>query len=37
MKKQYVKPVVAKKASVKSITCMACSVGGNGRSHCLRA
>lgn len=37
MKKSYVKPVIAKKASVKNVVSMSCSSGGSGRSHCLRA
>lgn len=37
MKKTYVKPVVSKKASVSVVVSMACSRGGSGRSHCLRA
>lgn len=37
MKKTYVKPVVTKKAAVKNVVSMACSSGGTGRSHCLRA
>ena len=37
MKKKYVKPTVTKKASVSSGMSMSCSVGGSGRSHCLRA
>lgn len=37
MKKTYVKPQVSKKGSVAIITSMACSRGGSGRSHCLRA
>lgn len=37
VKKTYVKPVITKKVSVKNVVSMACSVGGTGRSHCLRA
>lgn len=37
MKKTYVKPVVSKKGNVKAVSSMSCSVGGSGRSHCLRA
>lgn len=34
-KKQYTKPVISKKASVKVVVSMACSNGA--RSHCLRS
>lgn len=37
MKKKYIKPVIAKKASVKNVVSMACTKGGSGRSYCLRA
>ena len=37
MKKTYEKPVVSKKSSAATVVSMGCSVGGSGRSHCLRA
>lgn len=37
MKKTYVKPTVKKKGKAAAATSMSCSVGGSGRSHCLRA
>lgn len=35
--KKYVKPAISKKGSVAIVVSMACSSGGTGRSHCLRA
>ena len=36
-KKAYIKPQVSKKGATVVINSMACSSGGSGRSHCLRA